>query len=132
LEVLKDASSAKGQVVHDKRFRDYCDQLPHRQVDEGLHAILNTLAMFQRRQKERDPVKAKYRRRYVCGLREISKYISTDAAKVLIVARNLDPNPVPGAHVPEAARHLSVSSPGDATILAARMQVESMRPCTSS
>eukprot|EP00965_Chrysotila_dentata_P023402 775775-Pleurochrysis_carterae.AAC.1 len=47
-------------------------------------------SLFQERLYLRDPNKVKLRKRYVCGLREVSRSLKTNKARAIIVAHNIE------------------------------------------
>lgn len=77
-------------------FHRYCSHLPSEAINSAAQELLGELLRFQDRQFHRDPVKAKAKRRYVCGLREVKKHLELRKLKCVIVAPNLDRIQSPG------------------------------------
>ena len=59
-------------------------------LDEAVKALLADLIRFQDNQHAKDPVKAKARRRYVIGLREVKKFLKVKKVQLLIMAPDLE------------------------------------------
>ena len=76
--------------------RDYCDQDLCAQLDKEVEALLCKLIEFQRRAIERDPVKAKAKKRVSSGLREVLRSVRTQEARLVIVAPNIEAGPSEG------------------------------------
>jgi len=76
--------------------RKYCRQMSRASIDAMTTQLLGELARFQERLKEKDPNKANLRKRYVCGLREVSKGIRGERIKSVIVSRNIEHNSAEG------------------------------------
>ena len=55
-----------------------------------MELLLSELVRFQDRQYQRDPIKAKAKKRYVCGLREVAKHLKLRRIKCIVVPPNLD------------------------------------------
>ena len=68
----------------------YCSHVVTDEINSVVEALLLDLVRFQDRQHQKDPVKAKSKRRYVCGLREVHKHIEVGKIKCVIVPPNLD------------------------------------------
>jgi len=60
------------QKVHNRKFREYCNQIVNREIDEVCSLLLHEIVRFQDRMYHKNPIKAKARRRYVMGIREVS------------------------------------------------------------
>ena len=76
--------------IHSRRFREYCDQVIDKQVDELAQNILIDLNRFYQRQVQRNPHKAKSKRRFVLGIREVFKHLKLGRIKCVIVSPNLE------------------------------------------
>lgn len=61
--------------IHSRRFREYCNQILDKEIDNCCTALLSDLVRFQDRQYHKDPLKAKAKRRIVLGLREVTKHL---------------------------------------------------------
>ena len=60
------------------------------EINAVVEQLLQDLVRFQDRQYHRDPVRAKSKRRYVCGLREVYKHLEVGRLKCVIIPPNLD------------------------------------------
>ena len=60
------------------------------EVNRAAEALLLDLVRFQDRAYLKDPIKARSKRRYVCGLREVYKHLEVGKLKCVIVPPNLD------------------------------------------
>ena len=60
------------------------------EINDCVQQLLTDLVRFQDRQFDRDPLKAKAKRRYVCGLREVNKHLHLKKLKCIIVPPNLE------------------------------------------
>eukprot|EP00118_Oscarella_pearsei_P005786 m.26535 g.26535 ORF g.26535 m.26535 type:complete len:656 (+) comp29401_c0_seq2:330-2297(+) len=89
-EISESAQQMKARRLHGKRFRDYCDQILDKRVDEVVVDLLQKLVQFQDRQYHKDPQKAKSKRRIVLGLREVSKHLKVGKLKCVVVTPNLE------------------------------------------
>lgn len=76
--------------IHSRRFREYCDQVIDKDIDELTTNILNDLNRFYQRQQARNPHKAKSKRRFVLGIREVFKHLKLGKIKCVIVSPNLE------------------------------------------
>lgn len=89
-----------GQCLHiDKKVpkaREYVDQLNSEKLNTLAFNFLQQLSQFQFRALEKDPVKARMRKRYVAGLREVYKTMKAKAVKCLFVAVNIAKSETPG------------------------------------
>lgn len=80
--------------VHKMSFREYCDHMITPEVDSAVKTLVTMLVKFQERQYQRDPIKAKIRRRYVCGLKEATKLMTKMSC--VIVAPDIQRSRGPG------------------------------------
>ncbi|CAB4028367.1 Hypothetical predicted protein [Paramuricea clavata] len=77
--------------IHSRKFREYCDQDLDYDINGVVITLLKELIRFQDRLYHKDPIKAKARRRFVCGLREVCKHAKLKKLKCVIVTPNLEP-----------------------------------------
>lgn len=76
--------------IHSRRFRDYCSQVLSKEVDACVMELLKELVRFQDRMYQKDPVKAKTKRRLVLGLREVLKHLKLRKLKCIIISPNCE------------------------------------------
>ncbi|NXG47491.1 SEBP2 protein, partial [Psilopogon haemacephalus] len=76
--------------IHSRNFRDYCSQLLSKEVDSCVTDLLKELVRFQDRLYQKDPVKAKIKRRLVMGLREVLKHLKLKKLKCVIISPNCE------------------------------------------
>ncbi|KAM8801980.1 selenocysteine insertion sequence-binding protein 2 isoform 6-T7 [Rhynchonycteris naso] len=76
--------------IHSRRFRDYCSQVLSKEVDACVTDLLKELVRFQDRMYQKDPVKAKTKRRLVLGLREVLKHLRLRKLKCVIISPNCE------------------------------------------
>nr|XP_044987669.1 selenocysteine insertion sequence-binding protein 2 isoform X3 [Jaculus jaculus] len=76
--------------IHSRRFRDYCSQMLSKEVDACVTDLLKELVRFQDRMYQKDPVKAKTKRRFVLGLREVLKHLKLRKLKCVIISPNCE------------------------------------------
>ncbi|XP_013915417.1 PREDICTED: selenocysteine insertion sequence-binding protein 2 isoform X2 [Thamnophis sirtalis] len=76
--------------IHSRRFRDYCTQVLSKEVDSCVTDLLKELVRFQDRLYQKDPVKAKTKRRLVLGLREVLKHLKLKKLKCVIISPNCE------------------------------------------
>ncbi|CAI8050740.1 Selenocysteine insertion sequence-binding protein 2-like [Geodia barretti] len=88
--VTEAGSAIQKRQVHGKRFREYCSHMVTDEVNRAAEALLLDLVRFQDRAYLKDPIKARSKRRYVCGLREVYKHLEVGKLKCVIVPPNLD------------------------------------------
>lgn len=60
------------------------------ELDTCVKQLLQDVVRFQDRQFAKDPVKAKAKRRYVVGLREIKKFLQVRKITLLILAPDIE------------------------------------------
>ena len=68
----------------------YCNHMVKEEINTCVEHFLADLARFQDRMYLKDPIKAKAKRRYVCGLREVLKHLKLRKLKCVILPPNLD------------------------------------------
>ena len=61
-----------------------------RDLDEIVSSLVKDLVRFQDRQHAENPIKAKARRRYVVGLREIKKFMTVKKITMLLLAPDVE------------------------------------------
>lgn len=61
-----------------------------REINECVVALLSELVRFQDRLHARDPVKARQRRRLVCGLKEVTKHLKLKRLKLVIMSPDVE------------------------------------------
>ncbi|KAM5235532.1 selenocysteine insertion sequence-binding protein 2-like [Ctenodactylus gundi] len=76
--------------IHSKRFREYCSQVLCKEIDECVTLLLQELVSFQERVYQKDPVRAKARRRLVMGLREVTKHMKLHKIKCVVISPNCE------------------------------------------
>ncbi|NWU85240.1 SEBP2 protein, partial [Onychorhynchus coronatus] len=76
--------------IHSRNFRDYCSQVLSKEVDSCVTDLLKELVRFQDRLYQKDPVKAKIKRRLVMGLREVMKHLKLKKLKCVIISPNCE------------------------------------------
>ncbi|KFV86224.1 Selenocysteine insertion sequence-binding protein 2, partial [Struthio camelus australis] len=96
IEDSTESSTASKQLnsslpkIHSRRFRDYCSQVLSKEVDSCVTDLLKELVRFQDRLYQKDPVKAKIKRRLVMGLREVLKHLRLKKLKCVIISPNCE------------------------------------------
>lgn len=68
----------------------YCSQVLSREVDACVTDLLKELVRFQDRMYQKDPVKARAKRRLVLGLREVLKHLKLRRLKCVIISPNCE------------------------------------------
>ncbi|CAG08112.1 unnamed protein product, partial [Tetraodon nigroviridis] len=76
--------------IHSRKFRDYCTQMLSKDVDECVTTLLKELVRFQDRLYQKDPMKARMKRRLVMGLREVQKHLKLRKLKCVIISPNCE------------------------------------------
>ena len=77
-------------------FCSYCDHDLSNELDETAKCFIQDLVRFQDRQFAKDPIKAKAKKRYVVGLREIKKFLQVRKISILLLAPDVEPVKVKG------------------------------------
>ncbi|XP_064294754.1 selenocysteine insertion sequence-binding protein 2 isoform X2 [Phalacrocorax carbo] len=96
IQVSTEASVTSKQLtsnlpkIHSRNFRDYCSQVLSKEVDSCVTDLLKELVRFQDRLYQKDPVKAKIKRRLVMGLREVLKHLKLKKLKCVIISPNCE------------------------------------------
>jgi ribosomal protein L7Ae-like RNA K-turn-binding protein len=78
------------QKIHNKKFREYCNQITNKEIDEVCSFLLHEIVRFQDRLYHKNPAKAKTKRRYVMGIREVTKHLKLHKLKCVILAPNCE------------------------------------------
>lgn len=68
----------------------YCNQVLSKEIDECVTLLLQELVSFQERIYQKDPMRAKARRRLVMGLREVTKHMKLNKIKCVIISPNCE------------------------------------------
>lgn len=68
----------------------YCSQMLSKDVDECVMLLLKELVRFQDRLYQKDPMKARMKRRLVMGLREVHKHLKLRKIKCVIISPNCE------------------------------------------
>eukprot|EP00039_Didymoeca_costata_P000461 m.45627 g.45627 ORF g.45627 m.45627 type:complete len:478 (-) comp10275_c0_seq2:720-2153(-) len=76
--------------IHSRRFREYCSQTLNKTLDADVKKFLDKLRGFQERSNQRDPMRAKINRRYVMGLREVTKHLKLNKIKCVLMAPDVE------------------------------------------
>jgi len=77
-------------AIHSRKFRTYCTHLLSNELDASISLLMADLVRFQDKQHAKDPVKAKARRRYVVGLREVAKFLKVKKVCCVILAPDIE------------------------------------------
>ncbi|XP_019742388.1 selenocysteine insertion sequence-binding protein 2-like isoform X2 [Hippocampus comes] len=77
-------------IIHSRRFREYCNQVLSKEIDESVTLLLQELVRFQERFSQKDPNKAKSKRRLVMGLREVTKHMKLRKIKCVVISPNCE------------------------------------------
>ncbi|XP_066566915.1 selenocysteine insertion sequence-binding protein 2 isoform X2 [Amia ocellicauda] len=96
LKVTEEAVFSEAQLVsirpkiHSRKFREYCSQVLSKEVDNCVVSLLKELVRFQDRLYQKDPMKARMKRRLVMGLREVLKHLKLRKLKCVIISPNCE------------------------------------------
>ncbi|XP_055950626.1 metacaspase-2-like [Argiope bruennichi] len=77
-------------MLHSRKFRQYCNHFISKEIDQAVYSLIDDLARFQDRMYQKDPVKAKIRRRLVYGIKEIKKHMKLKKVKCIIIATDIE------------------------------------------
>jgi len=77
-------------AIHSRKFRSYCTHLLCPELDTTISVLMSDLVRFQDKQHAKDPVKAKARRRFVVGLREVAKFLKVKKISCIILAPDIE------------------------------------------
>ncbi|XP_051956413.1 selenocysteine insertion sequence-binding protein 2-like isoform X2 [Xyrauchen texanus] len=90
LQTCNPSSNPNLPKIHSRKFRDYCNQVLSKDVDECVSGLLKELVRFQDRLYQKDPMKARMKRRLVMGLREVLKHLKLKKVKCVIISPNCE------------------------------------------
>ncbi|KAI6659087.1 Selenocysteine insertion sequence-binding protein 2 isoform X3 [Oopsacas minuta] len=76
--------------LHTKKFREYCYQMPDKEIDELSTKLLYELMKLQARQHDMNRIKSKGRKRLVFGFHEVTKHLRVQNLKCVVIARDLE------------------------------------------
>ncbi|XP_062860757.1 selenocysteine insertion sequence-binding protein 2-like [Trichomycterus rosablanca] len=76
--------------IHSRRFREYCNQVLNKEIDESVTLLLQELVRFQERVYQKEPNKAKGKRRLVMGLREVTKHMKLNKIQCVVISPNCE------------------------------------------
>ena len=76
--------------LHTKKFREYCNQMPDKKVDELTNKLLYELMKLQARQHDMNKIKSKGKKRLVFGFHEVTKHLRVENLKCIVIARDLE------------------------------------------
>lgn len=68
----------------------YCSQMLSKEVDDCVTSLLKELVRFQDRLYQKDPMKARMKRRIVMGLREVLKHLKLRKVKCVVISPNCE------------------------------------------
>ncbi len=88
--VNNDLDEINKKILHNKTYREYCNQKLSQEIDNIVVNLLSDLVVFQDRLYIRDPLKAKIRKRLSFGFREVTKYAIVNKVKMLIIAPDIE------------------------------------------
>ena len=77
----------------------YCDQMLTDDIEIVCVDLLHDLVRFQDRAHQKDPIKAKMKKRLVFGLRETTRQVERGRVKAVVIAPNLEKCNEPGLSV---------------------------------
>merc|ERR1719244_1750336 len=78
------------ETIHSRKFRSYCNHILSPEMDTMVSTLMSDLIRFQDKQHAKDPVKAKARKRFVVGLREVAKFLKVKKVKCIVLAPDLE------------------------------------------
>ncbi|XP_074527268.1 selenocysteine insertion sequence-binding protein 2-like isoform X2 [Halichoeres trimaculatus] len=84
------ALPASQPKIHSRKFRDYCSQMLSKDLDKCVSDLLKELVRFQDRLYQKDPMKARMKRRIVMGLREVLKHLKLRKVKCVVISPNCE------------------------------------------
>lgn len=85
-----DPNPASRPKIHSRKFRDYCSQMLSKDLDKCVTDLLKELVRFQDRLYQKDPMKARMKRRIVMGLREVLKHLKLRKVKCVVISPNCE------------------------------------------
>lgn len=90
VEQISDLPEDIWKKIHSKKFREYCDHVLTKEINNLTYNLLVTLQKFQDRVYHENPIKYKQKRRYILGLREVLKHLKLKRLKAVIIAPNIE------------------------------------------
>ncbi|CAB3379428.1 Hypothetical predicted protein [Cloeon dipterum] len=94
-------------IFHSRKFRDYCDNMLGKDLEDSVETLLKALAQMQDKSYQKDP--QKYKKRILSGLHETKKAINMRKAKLVIIAPDLEKCPQPGGLDSKIAEIISLA-----------------------
>lgn len=88
----------------------YCSQMLSKDIDECVTELLKELVRFQDRLYQKDPMKARMKRRIVMGLREVLKHLKLRKVKCVIISPNCERIQSKGTGCTRASLHFFISA----------------------
>lgn len=82
--------------VHSRRFRSYCDNTTSPKLLDLTEKLLREIFRFQARAYDKNQIKGRAHRRYVCGFKECLRQLSINKVKLMIIATDCEPCSIPG------------------------------------
>ena len=76
--------------IHSKKFREYCDHVLTKEINQLTYTLLVNLQKFQDRVYHENHMKYKQKRRFILGLREVLKHLKLKRLKAVIIAPNIE------------------------------------------
>lgn len=76
--------------VHTRKFREYCSHNIDTELNQLTIELLKKLVAFQDRARMKDPMRAKAKRRFVVGMREVAKLAQREKLKGLLIAPDIE------------------------------------------
>ncbi|VDK85124.1 unnamed protein product [Litomosoides sigmodontis] len=107
-QLLTDVRERNGKAVELNKFVSFTSTTTD--VDIAIIGFLKKVKKFQDRAWKRNPIKARSKRRLVCGLREVRKQLLLKAARCIILARDIETNKVDLAADVDAIKELCASN----------------------
>lgn len=80
----------KTKPLHSNRFREYCEHVQTSEINQVARNLITDLVFFQDRLHQKDPIKAKSKRRLVYGLKEVKKYLMLKKLKCVLFAPDIE------------------------------------------
>lgn len=71
-------------------IHSYCSQVLSKDVDECVSGLLKELVRYQDRLYQKDPMKARMKKRLVMGLREVLKHLRLHKVKCVVISPNCE------------------------------------------
>lgn len=86
----KTSENTASSRMHSKNFREYCNHMVDNKINSIITELLKTLIGFQDKLFNRDPIKAKMKRRLCFGLREVTKFVNMKKLRLIIIAPDME------------------------------------------